>query len=433
MKIQSHDDIGRSRSFRLDRRGAIIPLFAVLLPVIVLLCGFAINVAYMQLTRTELRVATDISARAAGRAFSEFQSVQSAKDYAVATAPLNAVAGEPLALRPEDATNDIEFGLGTRSENGFGRYVFQKQDTDAVIAQTARATAVRINGRRTASDNGPVRLLLSGFGPFQDFAPQTAAVAQQVDRDIALILDRSGSMAWETIDFLQFRSVEHVWVGDGGGDGGRGRGRGGRGGDWETVYVWDPPEMEAGYILYQQQYAAYENGGPAPDASRWGSLLVGVNAFLDVLDATDQQEQVSVATFSTGATLDLLLQTDFDTIRTLIEDTRPEGWTAIGQGMETGLPSLYDSFGRPYAAKTIVVLTDGENNQRPDPVSVAQQIVAGQNVTIHTVTFSDGADKEAMAQVAQYGGGKHYHADDTSQLVEIFREIANSLPTIISQ
>jgi Mg-chelatase subunit ChlD len=191
--------------------------------------------------------------------------------------------------------------------------------------------------------------------------------------------------------------------------------------------------MEDEYNLYQQQYEAYEDGGPAPDASRWGSLKTGVNAFLNVLETTDQEEQVSVATFATSATLDLLLQHDFSTVRTLIDETRPEGWTAIGQGMQTGLPSLFDSFGRPYAAKTIVILTDGENNQDPDPVSVAQTIVAGQNVTIHTVTFSDGADQDAMADVAQYGGGKHYHADDTAGLVAIFEEIANNLPTIIAQ
>ena len=76
----------------MKRKGAVAPLFAVLLPVLVLLCGFAINVAYMQLVRTELHVATDASARAGGVAFSELQDVDQALSYVQSTAALNRVA-----------------------------------------------------------------------------------------------------------------------------------------------------------------------------------------------------------------------------------------------------------------------------------------------------------------------------------------------------
>ena len=44
-----------------------------------------------------------------------------------------------------------------------------------------------------------------------------------------------------------------------------------------------------------------------------------------------------------------------------------------------------------------------------------------------------GADQARMQQVAEIGGGNHYHADTGAQLVDVFREIANNLPTIVTK
>jgi hypothetical protein len=38
-----------------------------------------------------------------------------------------------------------------------------------------------------------------------------------------------------------------------------------------------------------------------------------------------------------------------------------------------------------------------------------------------------------MINVAAIGGGNHYHSDTGDDLVPIFREIANNLPTILTQ
>ena len=52
---------------RSSRRAAMMVLIAVCLPLCLIMAAFAINVAWMQLVRTELRTATDAAARAAGR------------------------------------------------------------------------------------------------------------------------------------------------------------------------------------------------------------------------------------------------------------------------------------------------------------------------------------------------------------------------------
>lgn len=151
---------------------------------------------------------------------------------------------------------------------------------------------------------------------------------------------------------------------------------------------------------------------------------------------------VSVATFSSSARLDLNLQEtlDYDNIRNLVEDIgngisttyRVGGETAIGDGIDSGFPPLIDSLGRPYAAKTVLVLTDGNNNSGSDPRFVTKNILDQHNATFDAVTVSDRADQGLMEEITKLGGGNHYHAVHAAELVTIFEKIANNLPTIIS-
>jgi len=180
-------------------------------------------------------------------------------------------------------------------------------------------------------------------------------------------------------------------------------------------------------------------------------LTFGVEAFLDVLGGkvdnsepgTDQKELVSLVTFNSNARVDLAL-TDDDTtsggsefygnVRDEVTEIVPFGGTGIGTGLATGLPPIVSgNASRPFAAKTIVVLTDGENTAGDAPLGVVEGIVQGNAVTVHTVTFSSGADQEAMMKVAKAGGGSHYHAEQGGALIRIFEEIANNLPTILTE
>jgi Ca-activated chloride channel family protein len=178
----------------------------------------------------------------------------------------------------------------------------------------------------------------------------------------------------------------------------------------------------------------WEHVNTAPRYSRWYYLDLGVDAFIDILEITDQEELLSLVTFASSATLEFNLSDAYDEVRNRVGAIYPTGGTAIGDGMLTGLPPIVNGdAARPFAAKTIVVLTDGENNNGTDPGEAVTTIIGQHDVTIHTVTFSPGADKDAMKAVAEAGHGRHYHADDGSALVAIFEEIANNLPTILTE
>ena len=403
-------------------RGSVLTVVAFLLPVLTLLAAFCINTAQIQLARTELMVATDAAAKAGGRAFSELQSTDDAKLAARVTAARNLVQGEKLKIRIADAANEIEFGRTQQSDGAKGRYQFTKVATEAVRQQISLANAVRVNGRRTQqSRSGTIPLLLPGILNRHQFQVQQDATAMQVDRDITLVLDRSGSMGgvffdWPPGQSPWFRSVLDSGVREG---------------------ILIRKKRNYYYakgvspVSYQQWvWQTYYENGPAP-TSPWEDLSLAVEAFLKVLEQTCQDEQVAIASYASDASLSSPLTKDYANTRDSLANLTPYGMTAIGEGMRCGLDALKGDWARPYAAKTMVVMTDGIHNTGITPDRVAREIKPLIDIVIHTITFGESADQQLMQTVAAIGGGKHYHASDAEELVSVFEEIANNLPTIL--
>lgn len=394
-----------------------MPLFAFLMPAMLLMCSVAINVSYFRLLKTEIKIATDSTAHAAGRAMSIYQDADQAIAFAVQNAGMNSIGNRTFAI----TADDVEFGRSRRLNNGYGRYDFTAVALDDVRSQLIRPNSIAVDGFQ----NFPL-LLLQPIGNYSSINVAERSIATQVDRDIALVLDRSGSM-------LSFKDEEAL------NDKLYDLRRRGRISSSEYSNAVDHDTFSSNVVNRltgeMKEYASdmRNNAGEVPRHCRWALLDDGVTAFLDVLDATDQEELVTLATFATSASLDYNLSLDYSPIRTDVTATYPNGWTAIGQGIQTSVPEIMNgSLARPFAAKTIVILTDGINNRNPNPVTVVQELVAQYNVTIHTVTFSADADQASMQTIATLGGGKHYHSDDGNELVEIFEEIANNLPTILT-
>src|SRR4249919_2295812 len=117
-----------------SRRGAMMVLIAVCLPLLIIMAAFAIDVAWMQLVRTELRTATDAASRAAAKELSLSQSTDTARARAKDAANRNLVAGAPLKL----ADSDIEFGNSSQS-TATSRFLF--------TTGGKTPNAVRVNGQ----------------------------------------------------------------------------------------------------------------------------------------------------------------------------------------------------------------------------------------------------------------------------------------------
>ncbi len=164
-----------------DRKGAILPIIAVCLIILFVSAALAIDIARIHVTRSELRTATDAAAKAAVEALGREQDMDAAIAAAIDVAGDNRVAGENLTL----TADQIEFGSSTPNKDGSFQFNADQEPFNSV----------RVKGDRTAgSVDGPVGLLFGPMFGVTDFQPLQFATATRLDRDIALVLDVSGSM-----------------------------------------------------------------------------------------------------------------------------------------------------------------------------------------------------------------------------------------------
>ena len=365
------------------RCGAMVILLAICIPAMLLLAAFSINVVYMELTRVELRVAADASARAAGRRLALSGDMAAATAEAQEAASRNTVGGVPMIVGDED----VEFGRSTR-ESGVVGYNF--------VPATSNVNSVRVTGRRTmGSQAGAVPAIFSELLSMASFEVEQTSISTQIEMDVAIVIDRSGSMA----------------------------------------YADDEKVPKNSYYPPASAPAGWDFGAAAPPDSRWRDMLMALDNFLMALDVTPQQENVSLTTYSDIATTDVALTPDYDSVMTALDTYTMNfhsGATNVGGGIDTGLNSLFGAGQRPWAAKVVIVLTDGIHNTGTNPVTAAIN-AASSGVSVHTITFSNEADEKKMQQVAGKGKGKHFHATSATQLIDVFEEVAETLPTLLTK
>jgi Mg-chelatase subunit ChlD len=106
------------------------------------------------------------------------------------------------------------------------------------------------------------------------------------------------------------------------------------------------------------------------------------------------------------------------------------GATNIAAGIQKGIEVLTSAQARPFAAKTMVLMSDGAYTEGQQPRLVAPQAAAA-DIIIHTITFGE-ANPSEMQAIADATGGNHYIAPDAQTLRDVFEEIALTLPVIFA-
>ncbi len=163
------------------------------------------------------------------------------------------------------------------------------------------------------------------------------------------------------------------------------------------------PEVEEGLGL--AILIVLDNSG-SMDASASGDaepkFVVARRSIAQMLAATDSfaaenpgfAVKVGVLMFNDRATLLLPVQPyDAASVTRVLERIEsPEGGTAIGTAMEEARAELYRS---GVFRKHMLVITDGENTDGPDPGRVAEEIFrrSGRSVRLHFVAFDTDPEK----------------------------------------
>ena len=324
-------------------------LIAIMMIVFMVTVAFSVDIAQMHLSRAELRSATDAASKAAAQELSTTLDTEAAITRGQQIAALNTVSGDPMLIERS------AFSFGRSQQLPSGKFQFSTGGTPK--------NSVKVIGDKTiGSLAGPVPLFFGNIFGVRFFEPTLESAATYIERDIVLVVDRSGSM----------------------------RGQ------------------------------------------KFNDLVDAINIFVTTLDGTPVDETVGLASYNNRASEDVQLTTDLPSVAAAVASLPVGGFTSISRGMSAGQNIMNGSRSAEFVERTLIVMTDGRHNRGPEPRNVALQLAAD-SVTIHTITFGGNADIPRMAEVAAIGGGRHFHADNGLELREIYREIALTLSTMMTQ
>ena len=402
-------------SFRLQARsvqqryGAAHVLIAAMLFAFLLIAAMSVDIAYMQLIRTELRTATDAAAKAGAEALARTQDGNAAKAAAVQYAGLNKVGGRAYSI----STNDVTLGRVTGQNNG----------TWTFVANSTPYNSVRVNAK--VGNGGVTSAIPMFFAPALGHAPfstSSQATAGQQEVEVCLCIDRSGSMMFDM-----------------------------------TGTEWAYPSSNP--LRYSSSYypdTFYRNycSPPHPTSSRWANMRSAVTTFLNEAGLFQYPPRTALVTWSNSMTLPYYPNTTFSTAntdfnlpaagsfvwssnRTSIESTLTTlsstprgGGTNLSAGLDQAVAVLNGANGRALSNKIIILLTDGQWNAGRSPLLAAQDAAAA-GITIHCVSMLTGTDA-TLTSVASTTGGQYYATNNAAQLQQAFRDLAKQLPIVLT-
>lgn len=423
------------------RKGNIIVLTAVLLVVLLAMVAFAVDVGYMSVVQTEMRGSVDASALAGAGAL--VNGTTAAEKEALLYLEKNKVGQQTLGKK--NAT--IEFGQWNTQARQF---TVSNQTPNAIRVTATSAGQPLFFGRVLGKDT---------------FVTDAQAVAVYQPRDIALVLDYSGSMCFDS----QFRSrsllgqkaiednLKDIYKELGSPKYGKLKfkpeayGNSSTStkkvkkhfdldktpypypdGSWDEyiLYVQYSKSIEAagyeccyGYMTWLDYVLAFHcsaNDSPGlwkVSAQPVTALKDSVDVFLNYLEAnsTDDRVSFSLYTYSDGtAKIEQALTKEYDLVADSVRKRQAGhyiGATNISAGMTKGRQDLEDN-GRVGAKKMLLLMTDGvvnmpTGNTTADKALVLKeaQLCADARIPIVTISLGAYADTALMQQVADITGG----------------------------
>jgi hypothetical protein len=287
------------------------------------------------------------------------------------------------------------------------------------------------------------------------------------DADIALVIDRSGSMGWPTVNvtndtIVSTTSNNFVLVKTLTMDGKDGnfsnlsieartsttgcaifyeaRGPDGAvlasGSRTSTTYSttttqvnvtpYSTPYVVELYLKRSSSCTAYSRifrmwqGGSKMDA-----MKVAGNVFVNL---SANSTAITLATFASSATLNQQLtgmgsEANKTIMRNAINAIVPSGSTCLECGLNTAVDELISSRGRyPGAVRVMIFMTDGEDTVGSDPIAGA--VYARENdVKIYTIGFGTDSDTVTLTNIAYLTQGIYYYAPDYETLLYIYQHI----------
>jgi Ca-activated chloride channel homolog len=197
------------------------------------------------------------------------------------------------------------------------------------------------------------------------------------------------------------------------------------------------------------------SGSMAADDLKPTRMDAAKAAARDFVQRQPSSVQIGVVAFSDGGVAMQSVSNDQASVLAAIDRLSPQRGTSLAQGIQASLKALAASANQslsdsgypapplaPVASGTttssvIVLLSDGENNESPDPLAAAQTAAkvgvriytvgigspAGTNLHINGFTVHTQLDEGLLQQIAQTTGGTYYNAQSTQSLQAIYSNL----------
>lgn len=387
MNLQTH-----TRNTRRD--GAVLVIVLVMFIAMLTLSAFCIGVSQIQLASTEAQIVADCGSLSASTMFGEEDNHTGRYNTPMEVAkyvPLqNTVMGSRAIISDQNVT------LGNARMGPNGKMLF----TANALPRNAVKVVVELGDNASMSAQNllfPFRMSTTSFGLKRE------SISAKLEHDICVVLDRSGSMRW------------HKQAG--------------------RPYPYHPN--------WSRPFSWYYSH---PTDSRWGAVVGAIDPLVESLRQTPMSEECSIVTFGTrmnwwgwqwnASDTNVAPTQDYSNFKSTLEalgESKPmHGGTQISAGMDRAIQLLTGPNARSHAYKTMVVLTDGDENSGSNAVRSAR-LAAQQGIKVHTVTFASSSGFRTMQLTADAGGGTAYWAPDEDRLREIFAEIGSAPPVSLIQ
>ncbi|MBM3751878.1 MAG: VWA domain-containing protein [Acidimicrobiia bacterium] len=144
-------------------------------------------------------------------------------------------------------------------------------------------------------------------------------------------------------------------------------------------------------------------------------LRISAQAAVDVMD---DEHTLGIVTFNDGLDWTLLPQQvgpNRQSIARAIAGIEPSGHTLIFPAVEQGYLALQKLKAR---AKHVLLLSDGRSY--PDDYETLVNKMVAEKMTVSTVAMGAAADRELLTNIAKWGKGRNYAADDPKDVPQIF-------------
>jgi Ca-activated chloride channel homolog len=196
------------------------------------------------------------------------------------------------------------------------------------------------------------------------------------------------------------------------------------------------PERQAAVVLATDTSGSMEATDVPP--SRLDAVKRAATTFLG--DAP-RGLRVGAVVFNHGVRSVESPATDRAPVRDIVEDLRPSGGTATGEGLDTALKLLSRQESKRKLPGAVVLLSDGESTHGRDPIEVARE-ARRLKIPIHTVALGTDAgtieverpdggtelrpvppDRDTLREIAELSGGRTFEADQADELTEVYEDL----------